>query len=75
MGLKGSVFEDNVANINKKLHKMMIYHINLLNIITEQAAVQVHPDKNMIIDWSKALIKDAASNVEDEWVFWVPKLS
>jgi hypothetical protein len=75
MGLKGSVFEDNVANINYKLQKMMIYHMNLLSKITEQAAVQEHPDKNLVIDWSKALIKDAASNVEDEWFFWVPKLS
>ncbi len=49
--------------------------MNLLTTITEQAAVKVHPDKNLVIDWSKALIKDAASNVEDEWVFWVPKLS
>jgi tryptophanyl-tRNA synthetase len=75
MGLKGSVFEDNVANIKNKLQKMMTHHMNLLTTITEQAAVQVHPDKNLVIDWSKALIKDAASNVEDEWVFWVPKLS
>jgi hypothetical protein len=54
---------------------MMTHHMNLLTTITEQAAVKVHPDKNLVIDWSKALIKDAASNVEDEWVFWVPKLS
>jgi hypothetical protein len=75
MGLKGSVFEDNVVNIKNKLQKMMTHHMRLLTTITEQAAVQVHPDKNLVIDWSKALIKDAASNVEDEWVFWVPKLS
>jgi hypothetical protein len=73
--LKGSVFEDNVVNNKYKLQDMMTHHMNLLTTITEQAAVQVHPDKNLVIDWSKALIKDAALNVEDEWIFWVPKLS
>ena len=52
----------------------MAHHMNLLTTILEQAAVQVHPDKNLVIDWSKALIKDAASNVEDEWIVWIPKL-
>mgnify|MGYP006969965507 CR=1 FL=1 len=34
-GLKGSVFEDNVANYKYKLQDMMTHHMNLLTTITE----------------------------------------
>ena len=45
---------------------MLAHHMHLL--------ASGYTDTEFIKDWSKALIADAALNVEDEIVFWIPKL-
>ena len=34
-----------------------------------------YTDTDFVKDWTKALIADAASNVEEEVILWIPKLN
>ena len=50
-----------------KLQDMMQRHLKLLTNILEQTNV------GQLQNWTKALISEAASNYEDEIIFWTPK--
>jgi len=63
---KGSHLEFSAARRQVKLQNMLAHHMHLL--------ASGYTDTEFIKDWSKALIADAALNVEDEIVFWIPKL-
>jgi hypothetical protein len=62
---KGSEFE----NRKKKLVEMMQIHIELLTKITDQENV----GNNVLENWTKELIAEAASNLEHEKIYWTAK--